>query len=217
VKREEVLVGGGVVIVTAGTATAAAVTAHNALAPILAFVGVILVALLTAYFTKRRQEDQLLAERDRQDAALVAENERLQHQLAHDRQLHDLAELRSVIDEALQNAEVAKNWFLDCQRVGLRPTFDAAVYGGVYDALQQALRPLAMSYVRVVTRGHEPLALALHEMREALAVPTCNMQTTPEEQKREAWKQAADRLTAKHALVINLARALVASDLPSSG
>jgi hypothetical protein len=87
--REDAWVG-GLTVVAAGGAVAVGTTARSSLVgPILAFSGVILVALLTVYTTKRRQVEQLAAERAR-----------LQLQLDHDRELHDLSELRLVLDEA---------------------------------------------------------------------------------------------------------------------
>jgi hypothetical protein len=227
IRREEEAFGGAVIVITAGTAGAAAVSHPSNLAPILALIGVILVALLTAYFTRRRQTDQLKAERDRHDATLAAENkrhdatlaaenERLERQLDHERQLQDLAELRSVIDEALQNAELAKNAFLDCRRVALRPTFDSSLYGQVYSAVQHSKEPLFFSFVRVTARGHEQLAYALSELNGGLQVPNINHEALGLDQKREAWEQAMKKVSDWHAAVINLARALVASRLPPS-
>jgi hypothetical protein len=88
--REDAWVGGLTVVVAAGGAVAVGTTARpSSVGPILAFSGVILVALLTVYTTKRRQVEQL-----------AAEKARLQLQLDHDRELRDLSELRSVLDEA---------------------------------------------------------------------------------------------------------------------
>jgi hypothetical protein len=100
--RQDGIVGGVVVIVTAGTATAVAVAHSNELGPILAFIGVILVALLTAYFTQRRQADQLSAER-----------ERLATQLGHERAEADLADLRVVLEDSLAAVDLARQGLLD--------------------------------------------------------------------------------------------------------
>ena len=68
---------GGAVIVIGGLAVGTATQVHSSLVgPILTFVGVILVALLTAWFTKQRQRADLAAERERQEKALEAENAR---------------------------------------------------------------------------------------------------------------------------------------------
>ncbi len=50
-------------------------------------------ALILAWFTRRWTDD-------RQERALQAEQRRLDHQLAHEREMADLAELRSVLEDA---------------------------------------------------------------------------------------------------------------------
>src|SRR4051794_9340282 len=72
-------------------------TSSDKTAPILAFAGAIIVALLTAYTTNRRQE-----------RALAAEHDRLQLQLRHDRTIADVVELRTVVDSALDAARNAR-------------------------------------------------------------------------------------------------------------
>lgn len=75
-----VLVAGGTIAVARGS---------DSIGPILTFVGAILVALITAYTTNRRQQTQLKAEERRQAT-----------QLAHDRRMRDLEHLRVVLSEA---------------------------------------------------------------------------------------------------------------------
>jgi ABC-type nickel/cobalt efflux system permease component RcnA len=105
--------------VAAGAIVGATILGLNAksnVAAVLAFTAAVLVALLTAYWTQRRlsqelraadrrqvrqldaenarQAQQLEAENLRHAQALDAERQRLELQLAHDRRLHDLEELR---------------------------------------------------------------------------------------------------------------------------
>lgn len=211
-----------------GAATVGAATSGPSdLAPILAFVGVIIVALLTAYFTKQRQVDQpgaekerqkaaLKAEKERLDAALEAESSRLQRRLDHDRRLQDLAELRTIVDQTLQDAETAKNLFLDCRRVATRPEFEQDLYGKAYDLLQQAKKPLSLSFVRITAGGHEQLAYAISEFSGKLKPPNLNYTVAADRDKRHAWDAAVGAVSDWHATLINLSRTLVASQLPES-
>ena len=78
-------------MVAAGSAIGA--SQSDSTGPVLAFVGAILVALVTWYATDRRQRTAL------------AERERLELQLAHQRHLHDVADLREVLSNTLSAAE----------------------------------------------------------------------------------------------------------------
>jgi hypothetical protein len=79
-------------VVAAGSAIGA--SQSDSTGPVLAFVGAILVALVTWYATDRRQR-----------TALAAERERLALQLSHQRHLHDVADLREVLSDTLSAAE----------------------------------------------------------------------------------------------------------------
>ena len=91
-----VVVGGGTVAAAAGTSTAG---------PVLAFVGAILVALITWYATDRRQRRLIAADERRHRAELEAQERRHAAQLAHDRSLRDLDELRRFLDDAAEAFE----------------------------------------------------------------------------------------------------------------
>ena len=80
---------GGAVALVAG-ATHLGLNANTNVAAILTFTGAIFVALLTAYWTQRRQSQQL-----------AADQQRLQLQLEHERERLDLLDLRAVLEEAL--------------------------------------------------------------------------------------------------------------------
>ena len=124
---ESVVVVAGTVAVGGAAAYGAAQTDHTA--PILTFVGAILVALITAFTTNRRQQHQLEAESDRQRRGLDAESARQQHaheaervrlelQLSHDRDMSDLGHVRALLDDAamaLHRASYARD---DVMRVG---------------------------------------------------------------------------------------------------
>jgi hypothetical protein len=100
----------GLVVVVGGTAAVTATAASSYVAPILAFVGAILVAVIAAVTADRRQRRALTAEGARHDASLRAESGRQVTQLEHSRGLADLADLRSLLDEvatALHQARYA--------------------------------------------------------------------------------------------------------------
>jgi membrane protein implicated in regulation of membrane protease activity len=75
--REDAIVGGATVVV--GGAAVAAATSTDQTGPILAFAGALIVSLIAAYTTDRRQ--------------------RAQHR--HDRGQADLADLRATLEQAL--------------------------------------------------------------------------------------------------------------------
>jgi type II secretory pathway pseudopilin PulG len=91
--------GGTVVVVIAGGAAAAG-DSSDWVAPVIALIGAVFVAVLTAITTNRRQAKQLSEERARQAAELAAERARLRLQLAHERDLGELVHLRKIFDQA---------------------------------------------------------------------------------------------------------------------
>jgi hypothetical protein len=60
----------------------------------------LIVAFIAAITAQRRQKAQLTAEGERLDVTLESERERQRAAFVHDRQLHDLSELRTVLDDA---------------------------------------------------------------------------------------------------------------------
>jgi hypothetical protein len=93
--------------------------------PWLALAGALLVAVLTAVFTRARQKVDLNAAQQRQQAALDAEDlrqraaldaehERVALQLEHDRHMADVADLRRVLEESLrtnhERRAVVREW-----------------------------------------------------------------------------------------------------------
>ena len=104
------------VAVAAGTSLVGGAAVYGATrtddtGPILAFAAAVLVALITAFTTNRRQQHALEAESERQRRALDAESERLRLQLAHDREMADLGDTRELLDDAavaLHDADYAR-------------------------------------------------------------------------------------------------------------
>lgn len=97
--RETLAIIGSTCVIGGGAIVGASSTDNTA--PILAFVGALLVALLTAYSAHRLQAASLAAEDKRQQRALSEESARQRQQLRHDRQLHDLRDLREVVESSL--------------------------------------------------------------------------------------------------------------------
>ena len=60
----------------------------------------LIVAFIAAITAQQRQKAQLGAEGERLDVTLESERERQRAEFIHDRQLHDLSELRTVLDDA---------------------------------------------------------------------------------------------------------------------
>jgi hypothetical protein len=162
-----------------------------------------------------RQAKALEAETQRQAQQLGAEAERLRLQLAHDRQLHDLAELRAVLDEAVQNAETAKNCFLDLKRVTIRDAYDPNLGQTAYSTLQIQRRGVALSFSRLAVRGQGELSMALHGFYNALSTPGINPSLPDRALVRDSWHQAEMALADEQAQFVDKARARVASDLPA--
>jgi hypothetical protein len=119
-------VGAGVVVVVAAGTVVAASPSSNA-GPALTFVGAILVALITAVTTNRRQRTQLEAEGVRQERELTVERERLDRQLEHDRELRDLDHLRTFLDDAAALFETANGKLSALQAMKLpEPTSESS-------------------------------------------------------------------------------------------
>lgn len=119
----DVIVGVVVLAAVAG-ATVLTLIRHADLAPLFAFTGAILVALLTAYWTQRRLTQDLTAADGRLVKQLQAETERqaqqLQHEVDrqarqhnHDRQRAEIDDLRAALGDALVAAYRAREAILD--------------------------------------------------------------------------------------------------------
>jgi hypothetical protein len=96
---------------------AAAASGSRHAGPILTFVGAILVALIAWYATDRRQRRLLAAEDTRHKAELQAHEKRHAAQLAHDRSLRDLDDLRRFLDEAADAYEAVVRWVVQLHRL----------------------------------------------------------------------------------------------------
>lgn len=115
--------------------------------PILAFVGVIMVALLTAWTTDRRQRRQLEAERDR-----------LEVQLQHERSQVDLADLRGVLAEALADSNRAR-----------QAAINAYIRTELRDAANPAMQEMETSLDRMRIRlgKEDPIVQSFERMGNA--------------------------------------------------
>ena len=91
-------VSGGILLLLVAGGTVAGATQTDETGPILAFVGALLVVLITAVTTDRRQRRQIAAEGSRHTETLTTQSGELRRQLAHDRKLADLQHLRALLD-----------------------------------------------------------------------------------------------------------------------
>jgi hypothetical protein len=134
------VVGGTVLI---GVIAAVGASRSTDTGPILAFVGAILVALLTAYTAHKRQKVGLAAEAARLDQQLEAESERHRERLAHELRIADMTELRTILDEVLRLSYAA-------QRAARE--FEAAAAVAVLAKIERQ-NLFAGMYDRVLTAG----------------------------------------------------------------
>ncbi len=225
--------------VAAGAIVGATILGLNAksnVAAVLAFTAAVLVALLTAYWTQRRlsqelraadrrqvrqldaenarQAQQLEAENLRHAQALDAERQRLELQLAHDRRLHDLEELRKLLDAIVTDLAIAVQAYRDCARVAQRTAFDQQLYTRAWETLQARRLTIESQFQRLSIRGTNDVIVALHDANMALSTPSINNASPNREIVKEAWTPAEDRLVKQHGIFLIAARALVSSELP---
>lgn len=90
------------------------------LAPGLTFVGAMAVALIAAVTAGRRQTRELSAERERLDDRLKAEQHMHAQQLAHDRALRDLDDLRELLGRAVEHLYDAAQAFVFTRGAAIR-------------------------------------------------------------------------------------------------
>lgn len=160
---------GVLVVIAGGSAVGAAQTSKTT--AVLGFVGVLLVAVITAVTTNRRQERQIAAAAEAQERAVAAERERLVVQLEHDRTLADRADLRGLLDEAAQRLRDADASCRDTL-LGLQ------LHAHELDAyLPDALRRLEVvgndldglaTRMRIRLASHEPTLVAFEAATEAV-------------------------------------------------
>jgi ABC-type nickel/cobalt efflux system permease component RcnA len=94
-------VGGVIVLIIIAGGAAAGATQSDETGPILAFVGALLVVVITALTTSRRLDRQLSAQSMSSRELLQAEGQRLQQRLDHERKLADVEHRRHLFDEAV--------------------------------------------------------------------------------------------------------------------
>lgn len=99
--------GGAVVLLIIAGGAAAGATQTDQTGPILAFIGALLVVVITAVTANRRQAHQLAAEAERHRESLQSESDRLKQRLDHEQQLTDVEHLRELFDAAMAAFETA--------------------------------------------------------------------------------------------------------------
>src|SRR3954471_18476520 len=158
---------GAVFVVGGAVAAGASQTDH--FAPILAFAGALIVAVLTAVTTNRRQDHQLRAEERRQRAELAAGADRLERQLRSERRRQDVEHMRVLMDEV--SAEWAHT-IEGLQRLSvgaLDPDADNDAEP-IYDPARHYPQLLALAARLDLRLGHHhPLAARFHDAVVSLA------------------------------------------------
>lgn len=124
--------------------------------PILAFIGVIMVAVITAWTTDRRQHRQLQDERDRLNA-----------RIEHERSQADLADLRLVLADALAASNSAR-----------QAAINAYIKPELRDAANPSMQEMEMSLDRMrirlgkedsIVRAFEGMGNAAHALLRTTA------------------------------------------------
>ena len=182
-----------------------------------------LTAVITAHTTNRRLDKQLKAERERMDSQLAAEEARQDAQLQHDRELSDMAELRSLLDDTSRllsrvvktSAQVAANW----QRRNESDLVQERLSDG-RQSLRDELVQIVEHQQRIMLRlaGTSDPVTALHRVRERVSRLHALSGRTPFDNHEDAEdmeheKPAMDVADA-HILFLNASRELVQAKLP---
>jgi hypothetical protein len=156
----------------------------------------------------------------RQRAALRAEGERLDRQLAHDRLLRDLEELRERIDEVVAMGEAALS-----AACTARSHFDAGNYGDCERELQQAYECLGQfgfkeRRVMLRTGNEHPVIAALTNFRKQVQAFYDLVQDSTSKRNAipyDLWNSGMAEIAAAQAGVIEAGMASVGSQIePSS-
>jgi hypothetical protein len=183
-----------------------------------------LTAFITARTTNRRLERQLNAEGERAAAQLEAENKRQVEKLRHDRELSDLAELRSVLDETSRlisgavktSAQVATNWPRRTESDEMRERLSQQ-----RQFLRNEIVEIVECHQRIMLRlpRDSPVSKALNEIRERL-VKLANLSgdaplLNDEDARYMAKGLGGGEAATAHVKFLDAARELVGADLPA--
>jgi hypothetical protein len=182
-----------------------------------------LTAVITAHTTNGRLDKQLKAERERMDSQLTAEEVRQNAQLQHDRELSDLAELRSLLDDTSRllsrvvktSAQVAANWKRRAESEGTKERL-----ANRRQALRNELVQIAEQQQRIMLRlpkTSDPVT-ALHKVREHVTrlhdlSGAASFMNHDEAEDMQHGKPAMDVADA-HIVFLNASRELVQAKLP---
>jgi hypothetical protein len=173
---------------------------------------------------RERLDDQLKAERARLDDQLGAERTRLDQQLEHDRELTDLAELRTLLDGVMADAWSAVDSYIDVvhdyeNEVAQPPPIDPQAEEERRVERRELLGPAAEAFMRVSVDGlrvsarlssDHAVVNALRDMRGAIVRgPALDSPVTPE--LVEAHRASLKELQEAQASLIIACRATIGS------
>lgn len=218
---EAALVGGGLlVLVVGGTGAATTGSAAAIVAAMIAGIVALTVARITAVTTNRRQAEQL----DHED-------QRLADQLAHDRELADVAELREVLDEAavmtwntmnkLTDAmQAADEWYEE--RLAGKDEAHRARVKDLRHEVFETIWPMEGMLGRLAIRlgTDHPVGVAFFQFNRAskAAARAVPFASKPERPGIEGWREEhGPAISASREEFVLGARQLVGSRLPHDG
>lgn len=137
-------------------------------------VAALIIAVITARTTNSRQERQIAAEAERQQRELDARTDGQQRQLAHARELADLADLRKLLDEfavTLDRGRAARDEMLLLAQTArhIRPTLEQQAKETADAAKEPGQDLLALTVrLRVRLGSDDPITAAAYEAVDAL-------------------------------------------------
>ena len=136
----EIAVGALIVVVIGGGSVLGAAQTSNT-GPILAFIGALLVALITWFAADRRQR-----------YSLAAEKARLDLQLSHERRLNDVEHLRDLLDEAIAAYEAVLDKTTELLVRSQREDVDADTWWRLFNAVGDAQYAVVLMNRRLLLR-----------------------------------------------------------------
>jgi hypothetical protein len=206
VDRESIAIATSTCVVGGGAAIAATQTDQTT--PLLTFAGALIVAIITAITTNRRQSRALAGESGRHRATLTAESDRLTKQLRHDRALSDIADLRNVLEEFLAASDELA--FVTLKMLASK---DGEELATLEKARVEAVRGVDPGINRLqirlpdehdIIQGYRALLEAMHGMSAAADLKD-----------EAAWNEASRAHDVAYRQIVEAAKPLVASQLNS--
>jgi hypothetical protein len=182
-----------------------------------------ITAWVTAHTTNKRLDKQLAAERRRVELQLDAEESRQRDQLHHDRQLSDLAELRSLLDEASRliskavktSAQISANWIRQAESPNAKERLE-----GQMQYLRNETVDIVECHQRIMLRlpRDSVISVALNSVRDRIArlLELAHQESIADSSDARFMEEGRGSrdLADAHVAFLDAARTLVGSQLP---